>query len=104
MWNQINEAWKWLYDNFGYMSEERAYKIGFTHHGNAFGVPCWFDMTNPNEPDICAKWAPLDHIIPFLGSAQVFFSVLMDPDQLEVKFTLSVGPEIEKRGEDGENT
>jgi hypothetical protein len=64
---------------FGYMDQNKAIQVGFTHQGKYYGIPLW--ITDSQRPMIVAKWYPMEHIISFLQQSEVFIKSRFFPSR-----------------------
>lgn len=78
----------------GYVTEKTALACGMTHHGSYYGIPLWIDLNDP-EFCICAKWVPLDYLIPVFSYFESTIRPFVFPDDPPV-FQFKVGAEIKK--------
>ena len=84
---------------FGYITERKAVTYGMTHHGTYYWIPIWVAPENPKTGfSLCAKWMPLDYMIPIISSGEMFLRACFFPND-EPCFQFKIGRRI-KNGKD----
>ena len=86
---------RWVYDGgmFGYITEKKAVTYGMTHHGLYYWIPIWISQHSGSGFSCCAKWIPLDYMIPMISSAEMFLRAYLFPDN-EPCFQFKIGKRI----------
>lgn len=80
-----------LFKLLGYMPKAQALEIGFTHHGEMYGIPCWVGDVDGEGPMVAAKWAPGELAI---SVGHWFMGLRADMTGAEPMFRIGVGTPI----------
>ncbi len=77
----------------GYMTEKEALEIGFTHHGEYYGIPLW--IAPDKDFMVATKWAPMEYVMTAFHHIEAFLRSILFPED-EPGFQLSLGLEIKQ--------
>lgn len=62
---------------FGYIDKKAAKESGFTHQATYYGIPLWLIVSK--QTIIAAKWPPMELMISFLQSSEVYLKTKWFP-------------------------
>lgn len=82
---------EWVCKKLGYITEQEAKELGFTHHGRYYGIPMWLAPREPDFP-VAAKWHPLHYLMFVLFYVEALLRSTFSSD--DPHFAFHIGDKI----------